>query len=337
MRRFRYFLSYLILLIHLQEISALELVQFSSPIPSKALSSDEFTHDLFQQRFSRPICSSVFSLPWECYDESLVFFQRSTNRRIQGLDNLRRNCQQWDDDLMDELTGNKNKDDTPSHRFLSTTTTTLQRISRISPTTIVLQWNVSFVPPTAQWLLNMARICNWSVDLRPYHQQSHRIKTFSYLAIVKLFSDAVATQELRIPLACIEGTTVCELNSQSQIVSMTEDLSFAQDLRRGRLQNRQCGQDLQLFLEICRRPIDQARTTWEENVLNILPWSTVPGLTDPLAIEPMTEVEERLVPTIFLGAVAICLLSFACVLAPELYGLPTNLVSPQDLNDIIFY
>jgi hypothetical protein len=292
--------------------------------------------------FQNPIGHTVLPLPLECYDESVVCFQRATNTRIRGLEELQRACRQWDRDFVDELSGDyDDKEGYFSNKIAPTAI--IDRISRTSPTTLVIQWNVSYVPPTVQWLPNMAQFCGWTLDPRPYNDQSGMVKTFSYKAVVQLLLDAVATQKLRIPLACIEGTTVYECSKVNQkVVSMTEDLSYAQDLQRQVLQNRLCGQDLQYFLESARRQINQSREQWEERVANSLPWSTVPGLTDPLAIEPMNEEEEQLIPALFLGTVVVSLLGFAYVLAPELIGQnllgpPSYIVPPQELNNIISY
>ena len=65
-------------------------------------------------------------------------------------------------------------------------------------------------------------------------------------------------------------------------------------------------------------------------------------MTDPLAVEPMEEEEEQLIPILFLGGVAVFLFGFAYVLAPELIGQsllgpPTYIVPPRELNDVIAY
>jgi hypothetical protein len=52
-----------------------------------------------------PIGHTVLPLPLECYDESVVCFQRATNTRIRGLEELQRACRQWDRDFVDELSG----------------------------------------------------------------------------------------------------------------------------------------------------------------------------------------------------------------------------------------
>ncbi|KAL3915201.1 MAG: hypothetical protein SGILL_005757, partial [Bacillariaceae sp.] len=231
------------------------------------------------------------------------------------------------------------QDDDSSNRIYNRYS--LTRLSMTSPTTLIVQWNVSYFPPTAQWLLlSLANTMGWTVEPKAYNDKFGDIRKFSYRAVFQLFADAIATQRLRVPLACIQGTTICEFGKKKateqqqeqqrpsssttmpKIISITEDLAYAQELQRGVLQNRVCAQDLQAFLESARRPLEQSPQDWQDAVAGLLPWTSVPGMLDPLAIEPMDDADEgeRLIPLFFLGGVTLFLLGFAYVLAPELVG-----------------
>jgi hypothetical protein len=66
-------------------------------------------------------------------------------------------------------------------------------------------------------------------------------------------------------------------------------------------------------------------------------------MLDPLQIEPSDD-DEQLIPLLFVGFVALVIFVFAAVLAPELIGqsilpgsIPTYIVRPNELNDIIAY
>jgi hypothetical protein len=119
----------------------------------------------------------------------------------------------------------------------------LGRVSQISPTTLLVQWNVTWIPPTALWLESWAKSQKWTPIYCSYVHQAGQVSTFSYNAVAKLFWDAVTTQQLQIPLACIQGTTTYEFASSGQnnimVHSITEDLRYAQDLQRGVLQKSQ--------------------------------------------------------------------------------------------------
>jgi hypothetical protein len=115
------------------------------------------------------------------------------------------------------------------------------------------------------------------------------------------------------------------------------------------LQNRVCAQDLQYFLETFRKPpnlqTDAKMDDWEDRVWTCLPWSSVPGMTDPLGIEPMAEgEEERWIPIAFLGFAATVMLVFAALVAPEMIGQTlfgsrslSYVLPPQELNEILSY
>jgi hypothetical protein len=141
-----------------------------------------------------------------------------------------------------------------------------------------------------------------------------------------------------------------------KIRSIIEDLAYAQDLQRGALSNRICARDLQFFLEIARKPLHYEQLElgnnnnnnnnnsnyWEDHVTSILPWRSVPGMMDPLYIEALSEEDGIMVPISFGIFSIIAVLLFANTIAPELigqslFGSPSYIVSPSELNDIIRY
>lgn len=114
-------------------------------------------------------------------------------------------------------------------------------------------------------------------------------------------------------------------------------MAYATDLSRRSLQNRKCADDLQCFLQVARRPTTKREEEWEEQVNQLLPWSNVPGFTDPLYIEPNEEDSSGIV---FFGIVLAVLLIFANVIGPSLIGQstcgPTNyIVTPEELQTMI--
>ena len=86
-----------------------------------------------------------------------------------------------------------------------------------------------------------------------------------------MFLDVMTTGKLRIPLACVEGTSEMIFSTgDNMLASITEELSYAQDLQRGSLLNRRCSDDLRLFLETGRR-ISTSERNWDELVAEALP------------------------------------------------------------------
>jgi len=152
-----------------------------------------------------------------------------------------------------------------------------------------------------------------------------------------------------------------------KIRSIVEDLAYAQDLNRGAMANRVCARDLQFFLETARKPpefyrdgismvdttttnnnnininINQDDLYWEDRVASVLPWRSVPGMMDPLYIEAQAEEDLAANLPVIFGAVAFgALVVFANWIAPELigqslFGDPTYIVRPSELNEVIAY
>ena len=154
------------------------------------------------------------------------------------------------------------------------------------------------------------------------------------------------------------------------ITSISEDLAYAQDLNRGAMSNRLCARDLKFFLEVARKPPEYLdyrskqdgtnfsndegfakRNTkkqhqyeyWEDLVTESLPWRSVPGMMDPMYIEGQSEDDlESNLPLIFVAVSLVLVLAFANLMAPTLigqylFGGPSYIVPPSDLNDIIRY
>jgi hypothetical protein len=119
-------------------------------------------------------------------------------------------------------------------------------------------------------------------------------------------------------LACIEGTSELIFSEgDDMLVSITEELSYAQDLQRGCLLNRRCSDDLRLFLETGRRSSAFA-STWDDVVAKALPWTSVPG-SGPLDVTPTADDEED-GPVAFLGVAALLLVGFTNFAGPQLIG-----------------
>lgn len=204
------------------------------------------------------------------YDDEVVFFQRATSTRIVGRDQLERSIEQWEGNFRTEVDsdafGNTNEDDSMRLRQARLQTSVA---TTVSPTTLLLRWNLTYIDPSVVWLVSLSEtVPGWTPDYRPYTDKVSEVRNFSYSALGRLFADAVATGKLRVPLACIEGTATCEFREEEdgkletrgkkciktkKIRSITEDLAYAQDLNRGALSNRLCARDLQFFLEVARK------------------------------------------------------------------------------------
>ena len=217
------------------------------------------------------------------YDDSVVFFQRATGTRIQGRKELECSIQRWDNDFKEEVDGeiirNINSSDDNNNVIQSQPRMETSSAKTTSPTTLLVRWSLTYVDPSVQWMVALAEaVPSWTTDFSTYNDKASEERRFSYSALGKLFGRAISTGKLRVPLACIEGVSICEFvqdkvghknksengnenennlgsnSSKRRIQSIVEDLAYAQDLKRGAMANRVCARDLQFFLEMARKP-----------------------------------------------------------------------------------
>lgn len=251
----------------------------------------------------KPIVNSVVFFPPKYYSSDVVYTQGVAPKSIiKGLSNLQAKCEEW------ERNFETNEEDVSF---------CLERVSQVSPTSLIAQWNLTWVPPTAQWLVRLAELQNWEPNYISYTEKAGVISSFSYVSVLKLFVDAYATKFLRIPQACIQGTTTCQLEEEedgkTRITRIREDISYVQDLNRGYLKNRKCAQDLKLFLESARCV---GGSNWDDYLETTLPWRSVPGMMG-LEVDP-NESGEEWVPAVFLVFSVLSIVGFSSLLAPEL-------------------
>jgi hypothetical protein len=352
-----------------------------------------------QQISSRPypfiLSKSILMVPPKHMTENILFLQRATNTRLHGRSTLESMANYWESTFETMTNG-----DDIGIGIGGGVAVEVDRISTIGPTTVVVQWNVTWVPPTS-WILEF--LATWILKVTPvYETYAHRSReertTFSYTALFRLFQEAIQTQRLRIPLACIQGMSTLEFETSTatiattgtnqdddedddddaaaaaddddddevdiafqmhpspnpvllpQLKSITEELNYAKDLQRGTLRNRNCANDLKLFLETGRciiRPEDQRCIDhnnytpneknevtdtdnnnnnkhsneiydWNRVVAEALPWESVPGMMNSLDIDG--QEDGAVAVPLFLGIVLLSLVSFSALVAPELLG-----------------
>jgi hypothetical protein len=282
--------------------SVLLLCLLLSP-PTRALSvlAHRLTDRIQSTPGLGPLARTILCVPADDCAEDLVFVQKATNSRIQGLANIQRACLSFDADFQ-------------SPQDEGGVTAALHRVSLLSKDNIRVQWNVTWVPDTAAWLTRLpAREKHYIV----YNHLSSQVSTFSWKAVGDLVSTWLTTGRLRIPLACIQGLTDLRFDENQKLVLIEEDLVYAMDLQRGALQNRKCADDLRLFLESGRRLDSIDADDWYDRVATALAWSSVPG-SGPLDMDET--VEGPTAALIFVGVAFGSVLCLASLLAPELLG-----------------
>ena len=271
-----------------------------------------------------PLASTVMLVPEEIWADTIVYEQKSLRFRVEGIRKVKQAIHHWDKDFQSEI-GVK---------------ASIGNVSVISQNSALVKWNVTWVPPTSLWLEGLGKVLdrnNIECIYVTYNHLAQKESTFSWNAVLKLLGDAIARKTLRIPLACIEGNTELtfteSINSKGehQLVRISEDLSYAEDLRRGVLRNRKCAEDLRLFLETGRRLVNDS-IEWDDTVATSFSWQSVPG-SNPLDVDAVEEGPVAAV--VFIGIAALSVLVFASVVAPEMVGQslfvhPNYIVKPGD-------
>jgi hypothetical protein len=273
-----------------------------------------------------PLTRTILPIPSSQCSDTISYLQKTTNTRLVGLRELQLACASWEESFQSNLG----------------VESAIDKISTVSPQTQLVRWNVTWVPPTSAWLEVLGNA--WpGVEVAPtsYNHLSGKVSTFSWNAVFCTFTDAFVTGKLRIPLACIQGTSELTLGATTTdkklVVSISEDLDYAQDLQRGVLLNRRCAADLRVFLETGRRmKANNQNEDWDDTVAKALPWSSVPG-SNSLDVDAIEEGDGPVI--VFLGIVALVLLGFANIIGPQLigqslFGPPNYVVRPEDLNSI---
>mmetsp|Transcript_10455 Transcript_10455/g.14805 ORF Transcript_10455/g.14805 Transcript_10455/m.14805 type:complete len:443 (+) Transcript_10455:51-1379(+) len=302
---------------------------------------------------------TILHVPPSILSENVQYNQKATSTQIFGNQTLLEwECGKEMIELLSEENGGG----------CSVSCFTTNDIVQIDPDTILVKWNVTWIPPTTSWLQALGKFAGWTIIKRPYNEMSNSVSVFRWGAIIALFSKAFNDGILTLPLACIEGRSLLRFTRNNfdnhhndgshnhdekqiqestpmsspplsyhwKLTSITEEISYAEDLKRNVLQNRRCAQDLRLFLELGRKPPLSSWEEWENKIQTCLPWASVPGFNS-LDIEPMSSEEGNLPAFIFLGIVGAITLTFANVLAPELigqslFGPPNYIVDPSELN-----
>lgn len=190
-------------------------------------------------------------------------------------------------------------------------------VSSLARNEVTVRWNATWTPPPAAWLNAVAGL--WpgvEAAPTPYADKARDVIAFSWKKVFRLFGDAARTGRLRVPLACVEGTSRLTFEDD-RLRSVTEDYVYADLLRRGQLRNRRCAEDLRTFLEVCRRPPTMSEEAWASDVGAALPWRGVPG-SNPLDVEPGEGGAGEVV--VFAVLVVGGLAALSATLAPVLLG-----------------
>lgn len=321
-----------IILLHASTCIALSSQKFTSD--TTGLENARFLKELVSKSSAQsslgPLARSVQFVPESMWSPDIVYDQKAVQVRIKSAKSLKESCRYFDESFQSDrpAVSKIGSDDNEANTILARggVKFSLVRISSLesfSPTLdgydedvmntvdLNVQWNVTWVPPTVLWLCNLPFVEKKKIVFRHYNDRSGEISTFSWKGVGRLLFSIMVFGVANVPIACIEGWSVLtfrqvkrnrgENNSQGEcwkLHRIVEDLQYADELRRGRLLNRKCAQDLRLFLECGRKPAASAQCEllsedllilgspnfssmsweeWESFVSSSFRWSEVPG------------------------------------------------------------
>jgi hypothetical protein len=260
---------------------------------------------------------SLILVPTKYWSENVSYQQMATNTMLKGAEEITYACVKFDKDFQSNGAINGALDGVACR---------IGRVSTVEENIVKVQWNVTWIPPTSLWLRGLGDTLGWIPELTTYNHLSREVSVFRWGAIRQLFQTAIATGKLKVPLACIEGQTSLTFEKEGEggrlgredwkLTKIKENLSYADDLVRGALQNRRCATDLKLFLESGRCPPGTPGREWEDTVKVCLPWERVPGM-GVMDLEPMAD-EEKDSPVIFLLSAAVIVVTFANAIAANI-------------------
>jgi len=203
-------------------------------------------------------------------------------------------------------------------------TTENVRCEAMDETRLNVRWRASWIPAGSTWLYNLADSAGWIVEKRS--PDSTKVATFSWRSVFGLFSQALLTGTITLPISSVEGNTVIAIDESSDMkicrVSIKESVDLVSEADRDRLQNRRVAQELASWLDVSRRPDECGISAeeWADTVRSRI-LAGVPG-AGTLDVDPNEDDAEGRVALLWFGAICLAslALSFEYFVVPEIVG-----------------
>ena len=175
--------------------------------------------------------------------------------------------------------------------------TCIIRCSAIDTSTLNVRWNATWIPAGSTWLYTLADMANWNITRRV--PDYTKISKFSgYKAVFVLFSQAVKTGCITLPISLVEGNTILSIKDDDTVsISIKESIDLVSEADKCRLQNRRVGQELAEWLDVSRRPSSKDYDEWASIVRQRV-LANVPG-AGPLDVDPNEDDTEGVIVLAF--------------------------------------
>lgn len=166
----------------------------------------------------------------------------------------------------------------------------ITRTSMLSSNSVIVNWNVSFVPYSIRSLATIGSLVP-GVRTSFYNilDRERLAITFSWGALFKFFSQLLLTGELRLPIAVILGSSQFTFNDTHSGIASPSDttrwtltkynerIDLVSSLNSGHLKNRRLATDLLEFLD-ARRPSSIGLNAWNDLLVDKIKVQSVPGM-----------------------------------------------------------
>jgi len=175
--------------------------------------------------------------------------------------------------------------------------TNIIRCSAIDTSSINVRWNASWIPAGSTWLYTLADMANWDITRRV--PDYTKISKFSgYKAVFVLFSQAVKTGCITLPISLVEGNTILSIKDDDTVsISIKESIDLVSEADKCRIQNRRVAQELAEWLDVSRRPSSKDYDEWASIVRQRV-LANVPG-AGPLDVDPNEDDTEGVIVLAF--------------------------------------
>ena len=176
------------------------------------------------------------------------------------------------------------------------------RVSAVSPTEIVVSWEVRFVPAKLSWMTTLGEV--WPGVTVEYYDILDRMdqrSRFTWEGLFRVFQTAALEKKMRVPMAKIEGTTRCRFELESSnsndaasppsLIAAEETVDLIGYLNEHRVQNKRLARDALAFLD-ARKPPAMSLEAWDEKVEDATRWRFVPGMGQ-FDVDGLEDAEDR--------------------------------------------
>ena len=181
------------------------------------------------------------------------------------------------------------------------------RVSAVSPTEIVVSWEVRFVPAKLSWMTTLGEV--WPGVTVEYYDILDRMdqrSRFTWEGLFRVFQTAALEKKMRVPRANVRGVTQLRFRAEEDcddargdanvrarfsLLSTEETIELVGHVNAERVQNKRLARDVLAFLD-ARKPPNVSIEAWDARVDESVKWRSVPGMGQ-FDVDGLEDAEDR--------------------------------------------